>query len=181
MKKNIGKNLALYPTPLAVVGAMVHHKPNYVLVGHLGIIGHDRVMVSLSKTHYTNRGILENRTLTINLVDEAMLPKADYVGRVSGNKTDKSDVFAYDTAETGAPIIRESPLVMECIVDDIYKTEGFESFICKIAAVHADETVLDENGKISYLRFKPVLFEMPTYQYLCTGGVLGACGKIAKP
>ena len=70
---------------------------------------------------------------------------------------------------------------MECIVDDIYKTEGFESFICKIAAVHADETVLDENGKISYLRLKPVLFEMPTYHYLCTGGVLGACGKIAKP
>ena len=46
MKKNIGNNLALYPTPLAVVGTMVNNKPNYVLVGHLGIIGHDRVMVS---------------------------------------------------------------------------------------------------------------------------------------
>ncbi len=57
MKKNIGNNLALYPTPLAVVGTIVNNKPNYVLVGHLGIIGHDRVMVSLSKTHYTNQGI----------------------------------------------------------------------------------------------------------------------------
>ena len=70
MKKNIGNNLALYPTPLAVVGTIVNNKPNYVLVGHLGIIGHDHVMVSLSKTHYTNRGIKENRSLTINLVDE---------------------------------------------------------------------------------------------------------------
>ena len=35
MKKNIGNNLALYPTPLAVVGTMVNNKPNYVLVGHL--------------------------------------------------------------------------------------------------------------------------------------------------
>ena len=73
MKKNIGNNLALYPTPLAVVGTIVNNKPNYVLVGHLGIIGHDHVMVSLSKTHYTNQGIKENRSLTINLVDEKML------------------------------------------------------------------------------------------------------------
>ena len=47
MKKNIGNNLALYPTPLAVVGTIVNNKPNYVLVGHLGIIGHDHVMVSI--------------------------------------------------------------------------------------------------------------------------------------
>jgi len=32
MKKNIGKSLALYPTPLVVVGTMVNEKPNYVLV-----------------------------------------------------------------------------------------------------------------------------------------------------
>ena len=31
MKKNIGKSLALYPTPLVVVGTMVNGKPNYVL------------------------------------------------------------------------------------------------------------------------------------------------------
>lgn len=47
MKKNIGKSLALYPTPLVVVGTMVNGKPNYVLAGHVGIIGHDRIMVAL--------------------------------------------------------------------------------------------------------------------------------------
>ena len=180
MKKNIGKSLALYPTPLVVVGAMVNGKPNYVLVGHLGIIGHDRVMVSLAGAHYTNRGIKENNALTINIVDEAMLPKADYVGCVSGNKTDKSEIFTYHTAETGAPIIEEAPVVMECVVDDIYRTDGFESFICKINAVYAEEAVLDANGKIDYNSLKPVLFEMPTYQYLKTGDVISSCMKIHK-
>lgn len=42
MKENIGTGVALYPTPLVVVGTMVNGKPNYLLVGHLGIIGHDR-------------------------------------------------------------------------------------------------------------------------------------------
>lgn len=71
MKKNIGKSIALYPTPLVVVGTMVNGKPNYVLVGHVGIIGHDRIMVSLAKPHYTNQGIKETQALTVNIVDEA--------------------------------------------------------------------------------------------------------------
>ena len=90
MKKNIGKGLALYPTPLVVVGTMVNGKPNYVLVGHVGIIGHDRIMVSLAKPHYTNQGIKETHALTVNIVDETMLEKANRTGCVSGNKTDKS-------------------------------------------------------------------------------------------
>ena len=68
MKKEIGNALALYPTPLVVVGAMVDGKPNYVLVGHLGIIGHDRIMVSLAKPHYTNKGIKQTHHLTVNMV-----------------------------------------------------------------------------------------------------------------
>ena len=175
MKKNIGSALALYPTPLVIVSTMVNGKPNYVLVGHLGIIGHDRVMVSLAASHYTNKGIKDTHSLTISIVDEAMLKKADYVGCVSGNKTDKSNVFSYTIGKTGAPIIDEAPVVMECIIDDIYKTEGFESFICKIEAVHADEAVIGENGKIDYHLLKPVLFEMPTYEYLRTGDIIGKC------
>ena len=172
MKKNIGTDLALYPTPLVVVGAMVDGKPNYALVGHLGIIGHDHIMISLSDTHYTNKGIRETNVLSVNIVSEAMLKKADYVGTVSGNKTDKSSVFSYQTAETGAPIIDEAPVVMECKVEDIYKTDGFESFICKIIAVHAEESVLNEDERIDYGVLKPVLFEMPTYQYLRIGEII---------
>ena len=57
MKKNIGNAIALYPTPLVVVGAMVNGKPNWALAGDLGIMGHDRIMISLAQAHYTNIGI----------------------------------------------------------------------------------------------------------------------------
>ena len=201
MKKNIGTNLALYPTPLVVVGTMVDGKPNYTLVGHLGIIGHDRIMISLANTHYSNQGIKETHSLSVNLVSEDMLKKADYVGCVSGYKADKSAVFSYHTAQTGSPIIEESPLVMECIVDDIYKTDGFDSFICKIFAVYVEESILNKDGKIDesdiYLKdntpsilnkdgkidygvLKPVLFEMPTYQYIRTDEIIGKCMQMNK-
>ena len=44
-----------------------------------------------------------------------------------------------------------------------------------MAATYAEETVLDRDGRLDYYILKPVLFEMPTYQYLKTGEVLGKC------
>ncbi len=180
MKKQIGNALALYPTPLVVVGAMLEGKPNWLLAGHIGIIGHDRVMVSLAKPHYTNQGIKASRALSIDLVDEAMLPKADYVGCVSGSAQDKSGVFPYRIGEAGAPLIDDAPVSMSCTVEDVYETEGFESFICKIAATWAEESVLTAEGKLDYRALKPVLFEMPTYEYLKTGDVIGKCRSFGK-
>lgn len=180
MKKNIGPVLSLYPTPLVVIGAMVNEKPNWVLVGHLGIMGHNRLMVSLAKAHYTNRGIKENGTLSVNIVDEALLPKADRSGCVSGAKADKSRLFEYEMGEAGAPVIKASPLTMECTVADNYETEGFDNFILKIENTYAEPSVLNENGKVNYHVLKPVLFEMPTYEYLRTGEVIGSCMKIGK-
>lgn len=175
MKKNVGSVLALYPTPLVVVGAMKDGRPTWTLVGHVGIIGHDRVMVSLAASHYINDAIKEGNKLSVNIVDRSILPEADFVGSVSGAKTDKSAVFDYEIGEAGTPVIQKSPLAMECTVADIYNTRGFESFICSIDDTLVEETCLNEAGKIDYNRLKPVLFEFPTYEYLETGEVLGKC------
>ena len=44
-KKNLGNLLALYPKPMTVVGAEVEGKVNWLVVGHTGVIGHDRILV----------------------------------------------------------------------------------------------------------------------------------------
>ena len=174
-KKDLGSLLALYPKPLTVVGAMVNGKPNWLIVGHTGIIGHNRVLVSMSKSHYTNQGIVQSHKLSINLVSREMLPQADYVGSVSGAEVDKSASFAYHMGEGGSPIIDQSPLTMECEVVDTYESEGFDNFICKILHTYADEKVLDGEGKLDYTKLKPVLFEFPTYSYIATGEIIGKC------
>lgn len=175
MKKNVGSQLALYPTPATIIGAMNGDKPTWTLVAHVGIIGHDRVLVSLAASHFINHVIRENQRLSINNVDENILPQADYSGSVSGAKTDKSNLFGNETGEAGTPIIKKSPLVMECTVVDEYHSSGFESFICTISNTYVEEEHLDETGKINYHTLKPVLFEFPTYEYLKTGEVIGKC------
>lgn len=179
-KKNIGNVLALYPKPMAVVGAEVEGKVNWLVVGHTGIIGHDRVLVSMSKSHYTNQGIRKSKKLSINLVSREMLPQADYVGSVSGASVNKSGVFKYHWGENGTPVIDVSPLTMECNVEDIFETEGFDNFICSIANTYAAPEVLDSEGKLDYTQLKPVLFEFPTYSYIATGEIIGKCLNLDK-
>ena len=180
MKKNIGSLLALYPTPATVIGAMNVEKPTWTLVAHIGIIGHDRILASLAAPHFINKCIKKTEKLSVNLVNEAMLPEADYVGSVSGAKADKSAVFEYYLGDSGTPIIKKSPVTMECSVADVYNTPNFESFICTVDNTYALEEHLNENGKIDYETLKPVLFEFPTYQYLKTGDVIGKCLSFKK-
>lgn len=179
-KENIGSLVALYPKPLTVVGAEVNGKVNWLVVGHTGIIGHNRIILSMSDKHYTNKGIHQTGRLSINLVSREMLPKADYAGSVSGADTDKSTLFAYHIGENGAPLIDESPLSMECKVVDKFKTDGFDNFICEVAATYVAKDMLNDNGRPDYTRLKPVLFEFPTYSYLATGEVIGRCLALDK-
>ena len=180
-KKNLGNLLALYPKPMTVVGAEVEGKVNWLVVGHTGVIGHDRILVSMSKSHYTNQGIKKSKRLSVNLVSREMLPKADYVGSVSGATVNKSELFAYQIGETDTPVIDASPLTMECEVVDIYETDGFDNFICAIVNTYAASDVLDSDGKLDYTKLKPVLFEFPTYSYLATGEIIGKCLNPDKP
>lgn len=175
MKKNIGSVLALYPTPAVVVGTMVNDKPTWLLVAHIGIIGHDQIMLSMFNKHFTNQWVKATGKVSVNIVDMALLPKADYVGIAGGASTDKSDVFEWHTGKGGAPIINDSPLTMECEVADNYATETFDNFICNILNTYVEEDMLTEQGKVDYTKLKPVLFEMPTYSYLATGEVISKC------
>lgn len=56
MKKDLGSVLALYPTPLVVVGAMVNGMPTWTLVGHVGIAELER---TAAQTGVDTRGSWE--------------------------------------------------------------------------------------------------------------------------
>jgi predicted dinucleotide-binding enzyme len=96
MKKKLGGINVLYPTPTVLVGAMVDGKPNYITIAHIGIVNHARpylISLSMGKTHYTNAGIKENKAFSVNIPSENSVVETDYVGLVSGKKTDKSKLF----------------------------------------------------------------------------------------
>lgn len=180
MKKNIGSRFAFYPAPVIVVGAFVDGKPDFTLVAHIGIVTHDAALVSLNKSHYINRGIKQNKALSVNIVDESWLKKATAAGCVSGRNADKSALFDYTLGDMNTPIIDDAKLSMECAVEDLYEMGTFENFIVKVVNTFAEESILTDGGKPDYQKFKPVLFEMPNYTFLKTGETLGECKSFMK-
>ena len=181
MKKNIGNKLALYPTPATVVGTVGEGgKVNWLLVAHLGIVSHSKLLLSIHSSHHSVKAIDETKRLSINIIDESFVADADYTGTVSGAKVDKSEVFEYHLGEAGMPIIEKSPLVMECEVIDTYEIDGFKNYICAILNTYIEEDKLDEKDKPDYAKIKPVLFEMPTYKYLRTGDIIGDCATMGR-
>ena len=174
MKKNIGKVNASFPTPVVVVGAMVDGKPNWFEVAWTGIGDVDVVTLSVTKTHKTCDGIRAEKKLSVNFLDEALIPRADYVGIVSGAKVDKSGVFACSLGELGAPLVDDAPVSMECSLLDIYDANGCYLLICKVEHTYAREELLDAKGKLDFGKYKPVLFE-PGFNYIRTGELIGPC------
>lgn len=180
MKRNIGSRPALYPMPVVVVGAMNGEEPTWTLVAHTGIPSHSKIMVSLAGAHFINGCIKQAGVLSVNVVDESWLDRADYCGSVSGARQCKADVFAWTAGEAGAPLIDDARLSMECRVEDVYEVDHFENFICSVAGTYADDAIVTEDGKVDVAALSPVLFEMPTYAYLRTGEKAADCLTFAR-
>lgn len=171
--RNIGAINALYPTPVAIIGTEIDGRINWINIVHVGIMGRSDIMLSMGKSHYSTRGIRENKTCSVNLVDQGMLERADYVGIVSGEEVDKSKVFEYFRGSLeGAPLISEAPVAMECELIDIYETETHDNFILRPVNTFVKRNMLTENYTIDYKKAKPILFEMPNRRYIGVDGAM---------
>lgn len=179
-KEKTGSVVGLYPMPLVLVGVLAEGKPNWLLAGHVGIMGLDHIMVSLSQVHYSNHWIKESNVLSVNLVSEAMLAKADFAGCHSGRQYDKSDLFDIVTAANGSPLIAEAPVSMACKVEDIYPTKGFDNFILTVEETYTEECCLNNDGRPDFAKIQPVLFEKTSYQYIRTGAPIAKCRTLGK-
>ena len=77
---------------------------------------------------------------------------ADFFGIATGNKmTDKFERTGYTAVKStfvNAPIIDEFPVVMECELAEVVNTESFYCIVGKIVNTAAEESVLDESGKV---------------------------------
>ena len=183
MKKKIGNQNVLYPTPVTIVGALVNGKSNFMNVAHVGILNAGAphlISLGMGKIHHTNAGIRENKTFSVNILSQNQMVEMDYVGLVSGSKTDKSGVFETFFGELKtAPLIQNCPLSMECRLYDTYEVKTHDVFIGEIVATYVDEAVLTD-GKVDLEKVKPLLFDMSSKKYWSLGPAVGSCWSVGK-
>lgn len=165
MKIKLGKVNCLYPLPTTLVGATVNGKPNYITMAHVGIMDHGSVSLGMNKAHYTNAGIKENGTFSVNIPSVGMVKEADYCGLVSGKQHDKADLFEifYGTLKT-APMIKACPINMECRLIKTVDFPKHDIFMGEIVETYCDEACLTD-GVVDFSKVQPVLFVMNDRSY----------------
>jgi flavin reductase (DIM6/NTAB) family NADH-FMN oxidoreductase RutF len=183
MKNKIRIGPYLYPMPVVLIGVQMNNRPNFMPLAWVSIIEHKPPMISISssQSHYTNKGIKENKCFSINTPSEDMLISTDYCGIKSGKETDKSNVFKvfYGDLET-APMITESPLTLECtLIKTIDLSKSHDIFIGEIINAYSEEKYLT-NGIPDIKKMKPFLFSMNDNNYWKIGEHLGRAWSIGK-
>jgi flavin reductase (DIM6/NTAB) family NADH-FMN oxidoreductase RutF len=183
MKKRLDVINVTYPMPTVLVGATVNGKPNFITMGHTGILNHAKpqlVSLGMNKAHYTNRGIWEHKTFSLNMPSENLVVETDYVGLYSGHKHDKSALFTvfYGQLET-APMISECLVCAECKLHDVYDTPTHDVFIGEIVETYVEDSVLTDDS-IDIAKLKPVLFDWASRKYWSLGGELAKAWSVGK-
>ena len=175
MRKNFGSKSWFYPLPVLIIGTYDENgKADVMNAAWGGLYDADLVELCLSASHKTTKNILLNKAFTISFANKENVVAADYVGMVSGNKElNKMEKAGFSTTKSdfvNAPIINELPVTIEC---EYVRSTKEGNIIGKILNVSADESVLDEEGKISLEKFKPISYEPVHNSYLEVSGIVG--------
>lgn len=182
-KRKLGNKPYLYPYPVVLVGAEVDGKPNFMTIGFCGIVNNNPGMIAIGsfRSHYTNKGILENKTFSVNIPSQDMLEVTDYAGIFSGEKVDKSKLFNvfYGTVEY-APMIQDCAITMECRVLDVIDKGGLDYIIIgEIIETYCEEKHLTNNLP-DVEKMKPMVFSMFDNRYFGIGEYLGKAWSVGK-
>ena len=181
-KIDIGKNGFVYPMPVALLGANIEDKANFMALGWATRVsmGPPLLAVSVNKNHLTNKAIRKNKTFSVNFPSIDLIETTDYCGLVSGKRTDKSDLFEiyYGNLKT-VPMIKECPLSLECELNDIYEMPTSDLFIGEIISTYTEEKYLTD-GKPDIKKINPAVLTMPDNNYWAVGENIGKAWNIGK-
>lgn len=181
-KKKIFSKIPVYPMSVIIVGADVENKPNFLTVVWFSMVNFEPPTIAavLNKGHYTNKGIRENKTFSINVPSTELLAVTDYCSVVSGFDHDKSKLFDISYGELkNAPMIQECPLTAECRVVQTMQFATHELFIGEIVATYAEDNILTrEHPDIK--KIKPILYSMYDNYYWELGKKLAHAMHVGK-
>ncbi|MFH0838875.1 MAG: flavin reductase family protein [Candidatus Omnitrophota bacterium] len=186
MKKiTIQPNVFLHPMPVVLIGTVVSGKANFMAVGWVSRVNYNPPMIAFSsgKAHYSNQGIGENKTFSVNIPHAELIEETDYCGMVSGRETDKSKLFTIFYGDLkNAPMIEECPVCMECKCTTTVDMATNILFIGEIVNAYSEERYLTE-GKPDIKKIKPFTLSMPDNNYWAVGEKMAdawSVGKILK-
>lgn len=184
MKETWKPGNMLYPLPAVMVSVTDGQgNDNIITVAWTGTIctNPPMVYISVRPSRYSYEMLKKTGEFVINLTTEELAFATDYCGVRSGRDVDKFKE-AHLTKEPAqfvkAPMIKESPVSIECRVTEVKELGSHHMFLAEVLAVHAQQEYIYKNNKFQLNKAKPIVYSHG--EYWGTGKSLGTFGYSVK-
>lgn len=186
MKKSLGVKPYLFPMPVLMIST--YNEDGSVDVMNMawgGICAENMVSLNIGEDHKTSANIKARKAFTLSIADTAHIEAADFFGIATGNKMkdkfERSGLTAVKSEKVDAPIVTEFPVTLECRVSECRnETYGFH-VLGEIVDVLADESVLDDNGKVDPAKLNAFVFDQFQNGYYAIGEKVGQAWHTGTP
>lgn len=180
-KRELKKGTMIYPLP-AVMVSCGNNPENYniITIAWTGTICSEPPMcyISVRKNRHSHKLIKDSGEFVINLTNTKLAYATDWCGVRSGKDFKKFEEMKLTPEKAqivSCPLIKESPLSIECKVSQIIELGSHDMFIAEVLAINADEAHFDKETDA----FQLANAEMMTYmhgKYYSVGKKLGKFG-----
>ena len=141
----------LYPIPAVMVSCGTMEKSNIITVAWTGILNTNPAMVYISvrPSRYSYNLIKNQGEFVINLTTKDLVKITDWCGVKTGAKVDKFKEMNLHKEKANfvkCPMIKESPVSVECKVREIKELGSHTVFVADVLAINSDDKYIDNNG-----------------------------------
>ena len=163
-KVTVETSALLVPAPVVLLSSVGETgNPNVMALSWAGVACGTPPMVSVAirPERLSYRLIRETGEFTLNIPPASLVRAVDFCGTVSGQERDKiaeARLTPIAGLKVRAPMIRECPVNLECVVRHSLVLGSHVLFVAEVVALHADEEVVEE-GAIIAGRVAPLVYD----------------------
>ena len=178
MKKDLGVKPYVFPMPVLMIAT--YGEDDTVDVMNMawgGICAENMVALNIDEDHKTAKNLKARGAFTLSVADIPHIEAADFFGTATANKMpdkfQRSGLHAVRSQKVDAPVVEEFPLTLECRVAEAQQTDYGFRVVGEIVGVLAEESVLDERGKVDPTRLNAFVFDQFQNGYYAIGEKVG--------
>jgi flavin reductase (DIM6/NTAB) family NADH-FMN oxidoreductase RutF len=177
----------IYPLPAVMVSCgAIEEDFNIITISWTGTVCSDPPMCYISVRNNRHSHAILNKTgeFVINLTTQELAKATDWCGVKSGSKHNKfkeMNLTPIPAKLVKAPMIKESPINIECRVTEIKELGSHDMFLAQVLAVHADDQYINpETRAFDLSKANPIAYSHG--QYYVLGKPIGKFGwSVEKP
>jgi flavin reductase (DIM6/NTAB) family NADH-FMN oxidoreductase RutF len=186
VKKSLGANTLIFPTPVWCVGSYDKDgKPNVMTAAWGGVCCSKPpcLTVSLRKATYSYGNILLHGAYTVSVPSHLYVAEADYFGIVSGRDVDKftnTGLTPTRSSLVDAPYVEEFPMVLECRLLQHFEIGQHTMFVGEIMDVKVDQDALSGEGLPDIQKVSPLIYATKAHEYFRVGEMVAKAYQVGK-